>query len=221
LDELLRLASEAHVAGLMTGKAGILHLHVGDGPRGLDLVRRCLDVAEIPARVFNPTHVNRRKTLFDEALALARRGCAIDVTAFPVDDGDDAWSAEAAIERYLGSDCPAHRLTVSSDGGGCLPKFDAEGRVASMGVAAPSSLGEALAGAVARGLALDRVLPAFTSNTADLWRLPRKGRLAPGRDSDLVVLDETGGASYVMARGVWHMRDGRAVVRGTFEGGVD
>ena len=43
LDELLRLASEAHVAGLMTGKAGIVHLHLGDGPRGLDLVRRALD----------------------------------------------------------------------------------------------------------------------------------------------------------------------------------
>ena len=221
LDELLRLASEAHVAGLMTGKAGILHLHVGDGPRGLDLVRRCLDVAEIPARVFNPTHVNRRKALFDEALALAGRGCAIDVTAFPVDDGDDAWPAAAAIERYLDSGRPAHRLTVSSDGGGCLPKFDAEGRVASMDVAATSSLVEALAGAVSRGATLDRVLPAFTSNTADLWRLPRKGRLAPGHDADLVVLDEAARASYVMARGVWHVRDGRAVVRGTFEGGVD
>lgn len=33
-DELLRLASEAHVGGLMTGKAGIVHLHVGDGARG-------------------------------------------------------------------------------------------------------------------------------------------------------------------------------------------
>ena len=59
LDELLRLASEAHVGGLMSGKAGILHLHVGDGPRGLDLVREALDRSEIPARVFNPTHVNR------------------------------------------------------------------------------------------------------------------------------------------------------------------
>jgi beta-aspartyl-dipeptidase (metallo-type) len=29
LDELLRLAGEAHVAGLMTGKAGIVHLHLG------------------------------------------------------------------------------------------------------------------------------------------------------------------------------------------------
>ena len=38
LDELLRLASEAHLGGLMTGKAGIVHLPLGDGPRGLELV---------------------------------------------------------------------------------------------------------------------------------------------------------------------------------------
>ena len=71
LDELLRLASDAHVAGLMTGKAGILHLHLGDGARGLELVRRALEQSEMPARVFNPTHVNRRKALFAEAVDLA------------------------------------------------------------------------------------------------------------------------------------------------------
>src|SRR3954462_1198698 len=55
LDELLRIAGDAHVGGLMTGKAGIVHLHVGDGPRGLDLIRQALETSEIPARVFNPT----------------------------------------------------------------------------------------------------------------------------------------------------------------------
>ena len=46
LDDVLRLASEAHVSGLMTGKAGIVHLHLGDGPRGLELVRQALDTSE-------------------------------------------------------------------------------------------------------------------------------------------------------------------------------
>src|SRR5215208_5947207 len=93
LDELLRIAGDAHVAGLMTGKAGIVHLHVGDGARGLELVRRALDESELPASVFNPTHVNRRKELFEEAMALTERGCVIDITAFPVAEGEDAWSA--------------------------------------------------------------------------------------------------------------------------------
>ncbi|HEX7337521.1 MAG TPA: amidohydrolase family protein, partial [Gemmatimonadales bacterium] len=33
LDELLRVAGDAHVGGLMAGKAGIVHLHVGGGSR--------------------------------------------------------------------------------------------------------------------------------------------------------------------------------------------
>ena len=74
LDELLRLASDAHVAGLISGKAGILHLHLGDGERGLDLIRQALASSELPARVFNPTHINRQKALFDEALQLAADG---------------------------------------------------------------------------------------------------------------------------------------------------
>ena len=73
-DELLRLASEAHVAGMMTGKAGILHLHLGDGPRGLELVRRALAESELPAGVFNPTHVNRRRALFDDGGQAPARG---------------------------------------------------------------------------------------------------------------------------------------------------
>ena len=82
-----------------------------------DLVRQALDNSEIPARVFNPTHVNRRRELFDEALALAERGCTVDVTAYPVREGDKGWSAEQAIVRYLDSGLPAGRITVSSDGG--------------------------------------------------------------------------------------------------------
>jgi len=54
-----RIASEAHVAGLMTGKAGTLHLHMGDGERGLVMVREAIELTEIPARVFHPTHCNR------------------------------------------------------------------------------------------------------------------------------------------------------------------
>ncbi len=216
-DELLRLASDAHVAGLMTGKAGILHLHLGDGARGLEFVRQALATSEIPPRVFNPTHVNRRRALFDEALALARVGCTIDVTAFPVSEGEDAWSAATAVERYLASGAPMERITVSSDAGGCLPCFDAEGRVASMDVGSAGALLAALRELLVRGMPLEQALPAFTSNPARLLRLAGKGGIAVGADADLVALDATGGAQTVIIRGTVHVRDGAVVRRGTFE----
>jgi beta-aspartyl-dipeptidase (metallo-type) len=216
-EELLRVAADAHVGGLMSGKAGVLHLHVGDGVRGLQPVRDALDRTEIPPSVFHPTHVNRRRTLFDEALALAERGCTVDITSFPVAEDEDAWSAVAALTRYLAAGLPPGRVTVSSDGGGCLPVFDRGGRVVEMDVGSPSSLLETLGRLVACGQPLERVLPAFTMNPAQLLRLPRKGHLGVGADADLVVLDDRGGPADVMARGRWHVRTGRPVIRGTFE----
>jgi beta-aspartyl-dipeptidase (metallo-type) len=217
LDELLRIASECHVAGVMTGKAGILHLHLGDGPRGLDLIREALRQSELPARVFNPTHVNRRRALFAEALELARQGCTVDITAFPVAEGEDAYAAAEALERYLASGAPADRVTISSDAGGCLPCFDAEGRVTHMDVGSSGALLETLREALARGLSLEAVLPAFTTNPARLLRLARKGTVAAGHDADLVVLDESLRADTVIVRGEIHVIERTCIRSGTFE----
>lgn len=216
-DELLRLASEAHVGGLMTGKAGLVHLHVGDGARGLEPIRDALAHSELPPRVFNPTHVNRRKALFDEAIDLARAGSHVDITAFPVAEGEDAWSAEEALMRFLDSGAPVDRVTISSDGGGCLPTFDETGRVTQMDVGSPAALALTLRRLLASGVPLERALPAFTRNPAQLLRLERKGHIAVGTDADLVVLDTDGGFQDVMARGTWQVRDGVAKVGGTFE----
>ena len=217
LDEVLRLASEAHVAGLMSGKAGIVHLHLGDGARGLDLVRRALDTSELPPRVFQPTHVNRKKALFEEALELAKRGCHVDITAFPVEEGEDAWPADEALIRYLDSGAPPQRVSISSDAGGCLPCFDGEGRVCGMDVGHSGSMLDTFNALLARGLPLERALPAFTSNVAALLRLPGKGRIAVGFDADLVALDAAGRVRHLLARGVPHVRDGAPVRRGMFE----
>jgi beta-aspartyl-dipeptidase (metallo-type) len=217
LDELLRVAGDAHVAGLMTRKAGIVHLHVGDGARGLELIRQAIDRSELPPSVFHPTHVNRRKALFEEAMELAKTGCVIDITAFPVEEGEDAWSAPEALTRYLESGLPPARVTISSDGGGCLPVFDADGRVTQMDVGRPSAMADTLKTLLDCGQPLERVLPAFTTNPASVLLLAQKGHLTAGADADLVVLDADGGVMDVMARGRWHVLEGRSAIRGTFE----
>ncbi len=86
-----------------------------------------------------------------------------------------------------------------------------------MDVGRVSALGETLKGLLGQGQPLERVLPAFTSNPARLLMLPHKGHLSIGADADLVVLDESGGIRDVMARGRWHVENGRAVIRGVFE----
>ncbi len=217
-DEVARVAADCHVGGLMTGKAGVLHLHMGDGPRGLAMIRGLIDTTEIPPRTFHPTHVNRRAGLLDEALELTERGVTVDLTAFPPGEavGDEV-SAADAIARFLDSGLPTERLTVSSDGGGCLPTFDTQGELLKMGFATSSSLSDLLVELLERGLALDTVLPLFTRNVARLLRLHGHGVVTPGSSADLVVLNASGRPTDVMARGRWHVRGGRPILRGTFE----
>jgi beta-aspartyl-dipeptidase (metallo-type) len=217
VNELLRLASEAHVAGIMTGKAGILHLHLGDGERGLAQIREALAISEIPARVFNPTHVNRRKALFTEACALTRQGSYIDLTAFPVAEDEDAWSAADGLRQYLEAGFDASKITVSSDGGGCLPHFNTDGEIIHMDIGAPATLTETLQELLVAGMPLETALPAFTSNPATLLRLATKGTLGVDQDADLVVLDSKHGVRDVMAGGRWHVVNGEAQIRGQFE----
>lgn len=216
-DELARLASEVHVAGLLSRKAGVVHLHLGDGERGLSLVRRLLQETELPPRVFHPTHVNRRKELFEEACELSKENVVIDVTAFPVEEGENAWSSADAWERFHDQGCAPSRLTISSDGGGCLPVFDASGEMVKMDFATSAGLPETLRELSGRGHRMEDILPAMTTNVAQALRLPGKGRIAAGADADLVYLDEACRVRHVMASGRWMVQDGAPVVTGTFE----
>jgi beta-aspartyl-dipeptidase (metallo-type) len=216
-DELIRLASEVHVGGLLTRKAGVLHLHLGDGPRGLELIRRALTESELPPRVFQPTHVNRNKALFDEACELSKQGVTIDVTAFPVEEGENAWSSADAWERYHQQGCPAEQITISSDGGGCLPAFNAQGELIRMDFASSAGLPESVAELRRRGHDLQDILPSITSNVARLLRLRSKGQINTGMDADLVVLDSSSRVHHVIALGRWMVRDGEVVQYGTFE----
>jgi len=216
-DELLRIASDAHVAGMISGKAGIVHLHLGDGERGLDLVRQALALSELPARVFNPTHINRRKALFDEALDLARNGSTVDITAFPVAEGEDAWPAEDALLKYLQSGAPVDKITISSDGGGCLPVFNEQGELQEMDIGRAASLPLTLKNLLAGGAPLEQVLPAFTSNVANILRLHDRGRIRAGYAADVIVLDEDHDIHDVMIAGIWHVKERHQQVFGQFE----
>ena len=137
----------------------------------------------------------------------------------------DELSATEAVRAYLDAGLDPARLTVSSDSGGCLPRFDADGAMTHMDVGGAAGLLGTLAELVGAGLALERVLPLFTSNPAEqlgLWGSNEpKGRLCEGADADLLVLDEAGRATDVMALGRWLVAGGEPLVRGTFEAAPD
>lgn len=189
--DVVRLAARARIGGLLAGKPGLLHLHVGDAPSGLRRLRAAVAQSDLPPRQFYPTHVNRRRPLLYEAAAFAREGAPIDITAAcrPELGEPEAVPPEEALPLLLREGVDPERVTMSSDGNGSLPVFDAEGRVVEVGVGSLGVLWDGLRRAVRAGVPLPTALAAVTLNPARILGLARKGAVAPGADADLLVVD--------------------------------
>lgn len=216
-DEVARIAGDVHVAGLMTGKAGIVHFHMGDGKRGLDLIERLLDETEIPPRVLNPTHCNRNIPLFEQACELTKQGINIDVTAFPPSDSKDEYSAAESFRRYQQGGFDKSKFTISSDGGGCLPHFNEQGELLHLDYGRCTLLSDCIKELLDEDFALEDVIAPFTSNVAKLLKLINKGKIKVGRDADLVILDNDNQIESVMAQGQWHQKNHKTLKYGSFE----
>jgi beta-aspartyl-dipeptidase (metallo-type) len=219
-DEFARLAAEARRGGLLSGKAGVVNIHLGDGPRGLSLLRRLLDETEIPASQFLPTHINRNPALFAEGIAYAQGGGLVDLTTSTVPAYLAAGEVKCStgLRRMLEAGVDISRVTFSSDGQGSLPDFDAQGQLRGLEVGRVTSLFAEVRDAVLdEGLPLDTALQVATRNPARALKLARKGEIASGADADLVLLDPEGLHIHgVIARGRWMLRDGELLARGTF-----
>jgi beta-aspartyl-dipeptidase (metallo-type) len=68
------------------------------------------------------------------------------------------------------------------------------------------------------GLALETALRVITANPARILKLKAKGRLAPGLDADLVLLDPRDlEIRTVIAKGRLLMKAGKLLAKGMFE----
>lgn len=222
-EEIARLAAECRVGGLLGGKAGILVLHLGDGPRGLEFLRRLRAETEIPAGQVVPTHCNRSRRLLEEALENVRAGGLMDLTAgvAPEEESDEDVSVETAVRLCLERSLPLERVTVSSDGNGSLPAFDKEGRLTGLRVASPRTLLRKLRSLVRRGiLGLEQAAGLFASNPAAIYKLAGKGLLEPGADADILVLDGDLRPYHLLAEGRPLLAGGRLRARSTFADGA-
>lgn len=219
-EDIAKLAAEARVGGILSGKAGVLHLHVGDGYHKLGMLFEILDETEIPISQFTPTHVNRNPHLLEDAIAFAKRGGKIDITSgvSPASGADKSIEPSKAVRHCLESGVPIDRITMSSDGNGSMPVFDEEGQVRGLLVATLNSLYDQFKALAAGGLALSDVLKIFTLNPAGSLKLhPKKGTLQIGSDADILVMDEEFNIEYLFAKGRCMIKQGELVVKGTFE----
>ena len=192
-DEIKRIASQARLGGMLSGKAGVLQFHMGSGKAGLTEVFAVLDETEIPAKHFIPTHVNRDEGLFRQAMDLARRGGYMDITSgIRKKDGfSGGIEPSVAIRMCWEAGVPMDHVTMSSDGNGGMSLTLPDGSQQLL-VAQLASLHEEVRDAVlTEGVPLETAIRVAGENPAranGLW--PRKGTLRPDSDGDLLILDE-------------------------------
>jgi beta-aspartyl-dipeptidase (metallo-type) len=187
LPELARLVSDTYCGGILSGKAGVCHFHMGDGLARLQLVRELLEQYPVELTSIYPTHVQRNAELMDEAIDLAKRGVYVDVDTF--DEDLPHW-----IKYYLDRAGPPDRLTISTDAA----------------INSSATLLAQLHRCVQENkLPLECVLPMATANTAAILKLKAKGALRPGFDADVILLDRDEFAPVdVFARGRRVFADG-------------
>lgn len=221
VQELKRLATEARLGGMLSGKPGIIHFHMGGGKEGLSKISEAVNTSEIPIRQFYPTHINRKRELLNEAIIFAKRGGYIDLTAgvSPSTGFSGAIKPSRAVIECIDQGVPLNRITMSSDGNGSMAVYNEAGKVEKLLVTTLDSIHAEFKDLVLQdGMDIAQALYTVTTNAACLLGLyPLKGALAAGSHADLVVFDDRLELDMVWAKGVKMMENGVVVRKGTFE----
>ena len=214
--ELLRIVERSRRGGLLSNKAGLVTIHMGNGKYGLSKVIEILKETQIPAKNIIPTHMaSRGYELLDQAIEFINMGGSIDISS-----GE---SLEANMEivrkiRYLNQKVSLDNITVSSDAFGSLPKFDEHKNLIGYSFAKPEFNLDLLKILMEDGYKLEEVLPMFTSNPARAIAMDgTKGKVEENYDADLVVFDDSLNVETVISKGRMMIKDKEILVKGLFE----
>jgi len=213
-DEFIRAVSETRVGGLLSGKAGIVNIHLGDGKKKLDYLFKMIEETEIPTTQLLPTHLNRSKQLLNEGLRYAKKNGYIDLTTSsdPKHLEPEEMRASEALAYLLSKGVNIENITFSSDGNGSMPVFD-KGKLLGLGICNVSSLyGEVKEAVKQYNIPMETAIKVITSNVAELLKLRSKGFIEAGKDADLVIIK----IDSVIAKGKIVVENGKAITDNIF-----
>lgn len=209
-EELTRLASDVRVAGLISGKPGILVFHLGKEKAQLDLIFEILKDTDIPIKHFRPTHAQK---VLEQAIEFAKMGGYVDFTA------GNGGTAVQYFKAALDAGVDPSRLTLSTDSNGSMPRWNEKNEMIGLEAAVMTTLHDTIRAAIREhGMPIPTALSFGTLNVARALEIEeRKGSIKPGLDADILLLDRDLNIRTVIARGNIMMRDGEVLVKGTFE----
>lgn len=219
--DIEKLLAQAYTGGLVSGKRGYTHFHMGVGRRRLDMLADIIRETEIPPYLIIPTHVNRDEALFVQAMELAKMGAVIDITSgiAPEYGFEGTIKPSDAIRRCLENGVDIRNVTMSSDANGSMAVYDAEGRFIGLCVTTVETMHKEFRDlARMKEMPLETALrPVTSSPAAAIGMYPAKGCVREGSDADLIIMDKNLSILKVFAMGKLAADGGEALLKGAFE----
>lgn len=160
-EDIKKLAAEARLGGILSGKAGVLHLHLGDGVEGLSMIFEIVNETQISIKQFTPTHINRNMRLLEDGIKFAKKGGIMDITT-----SIDSIKPSKAVKYALEQGVPIENITMSSDGNGSMPRFNEKGEFQRLITAKLDTIYEEFKDIVLEGLEISSALKLITENPA-------------------------------------------------------
>ncbi len=217
LNELIRLAVHARIGGMLGNKAGIVNVHMGDRANPFQLIHEAVATTDLRFTQFLPTHCNRNKHIFNEAKSYGKKSY-VDLTSYPGTLGRDDVNAADGVMELLSAGVPLEHITTTSDGCGSMPVFDENGKFVKMGIGTPDAIYQTFKMLInEQKLPWEQAIKVVSTNPATIYKLRGKGRLQPGKDADILLMNNKGDIQYLLANGTLMVKEGRLIKKGTFE----
>jgi beta-aspartyl-dipeptidase (metallo-type) len=220
-QELIRIASDARTAGMLSAKPGLVHMHMGDAKERLNMIIKIVEETDIPIKHFCPTHVNRNRALFENAIEFAKMGGVMDITS-GIGCGPGSGTAvkpSKAIVECVKNGVPIENITMSSDGNGSTSEYDKDGRIIRLGISSLNSLHNEFKDMVMEeGMDISLALKVITSNVSKVIGVyPTKGCISIESHGDIIIMNKNLNFDMVLAKGKKMMENGKVIVKGVFE----
>ncbi|UJR24595.1 hypothetical protein I4U23_005970 [Adineta vaga] len=201
-SELVQLISDARTAGMLSGKLGVIHFHLGSALTKIDLLWQILNETTIPIQHMYLTHMSSRgDALIEEAKKWIQAGGMCDFSA----DTDVLNETETmdTLNKFRLEKLPLKQITISSDAYGSFPEFDSTGQLVSYGMGLPNSGFKTIQKLVLKySWPLEEAIQFQTSNPALYLKLSGKGFIGKDYDADILILNKTNlELMYVFSKG--------------------
>jgi len=218
IEKLREAFSATRVGGILSGKAGVIMIHIGEGPDRLEPLHEAVKGSDVPISQLVPTHLNRSRSVLEECIKFGRAGGYVDFSTGVAERYNFAGAIDPAkAYQYLVENGvnPRH-ITFSTDGNGVMTKISCTGEKIPLMAPVDSLHGEFVRLADS-SVSMEDAVRVTSTNAADHLQLWKKGHLSPGMDADILLLDEALNISALIAKGTLCMENFRLCKKGLFE----